>query len=52
MSLQYLLPCYGMDYIHGCCHIARIDILLTFKQELFFQSHKCPLSNILLKLMA
>jgi hypothetical protein len=27
MNLQYLLPCYGMDYIHCCCHIARIDIL-------------------------
>jgi hypothetical protein len=56
MNLQYLLPCYGMDYIHCCCHIVRIDILVTFKEEfkeyLSFQSHRCPLSNILLKLMA
>jgi hypothetical protein len=52
MNLQYLLPHYGMDYIHCCGHIARIDILVTFKEELFFQSHRCLLSNILLKLMA
>jgi hypothetical protein len=52
MNLQYLLPCYGMDYIHCCCHVARIDILVTFKEKLSFQSHKCPFSNVLLKLMA
>jgi hypothetical protein len=52
MNLQHFLPCYGINYIHCCCHIARIDILVTFKEELSFQSHRCPLSNILLKLMA
>jgi hypothetical protein len=52
MNLQYFLPRFGMDYIHSCCYIARIDILVTFKEELSFQSHRCPLSNILLKLIA
>jgi hypothetical protein len=51
MNLQYLLRQIGMDYIHCCCNIARIDILVTFKEELSVQSHRCLLSNILLKLM-
>jgi hypothetical protein len=52
MNPQYLPPCYEIDYIHCCCHIARIDILVIFKEELSFQSHRCPLFDILLKLMA
>jgi hypothetical protein len=52
MNLQYLLLCSGLDYIHNCCHVARIDILVTFKEKFSFQSHKCPLSNMLLKLIA
>jgi hypothetical protein len=32
MNLQYLLPRSRMDYIHSCCHIARIDILVMMQE--------------------
>jgi len=51
MNLQYLLPCYGMDYIHCCCHVARINILVTFKEKLSFQSHRFQVSLELYEIM-
>jgi hypothetical protein len=32
MNLHYLLPRFGMDYIHSRCHIARIDILVMMQE--------------------